>query len=190
MRKRCTKCGETKPLTEFYKRSDGAAEPYRGRCKTCSRRGAGQNARRREIRKERPESAILSQMIQRCHNPSNPAFSNYGGRGIVVCDRWRESLSNFLEDLGPRPGRNYSVDRIDNDGNYEPGNCRWASRREQNRNTRQNVQLTIDGRTQCRTAWAEETGVPAAVIRDRMEKLGWDAKRAVHTPVRECRRAS
>lgn len=75
-------------------------------------------------------------MRQRCSNPRNPMWHNYGGRGIQVCARWINSFENFLADVGHRPGRGYSLDRIDNDRGYEPGNVRWATAKEQGRNTR------------------------------------------------------
>ena len=73
-------------------------------------------------------------MLQRCYNPKNPCYKNYGGRGIIVCDRWKEFV-NFLADMGERPA-GMSLDRINNDGNYEPGNCRWATRKQQSQNRR------------------------------------------------------
>jgi hypothetical protein len=75
-------------------------------------------------------------MIQRCTNPRATSFKNYGARGIVVCDRWRTSFEAFLADMGPRPSAQHSLDRRENNGNYEPGNCRWSTKIEQVRNSR------------------------------------------------------
>jgi hypothetical protein len=84
-----------------------------------------------------PEFAAWQQLNKRCYVEDDQSFKHYGGRGIKVCDRWRESFANFFADMGPRPGKEYSIDRYpDNDGNYEPGNCRWTTDAQQCRNTR------------------------------------------------------
>jgi hypothetical protein len=184
--KTCTSCRLDKPLSEFYPRSDGTG--YRSRCRQCNRRSPEQNERRRERHAERPERHVLETMIQRCHNPKNPSYPDYGARCITVCAAWRNSFDAFFAHVGPRPSPAHMIERGNNAVGYEPGNVRWATRTEQNRNTRQNVLITVGDRTQCRTEWSGETGVPANVIRDRMEKLGWSAERAVFTPVRAQRR--
>ena len=75
-------------------------------------------------------------MKDRCYNPNNKSYKDYGGRGITVCDRWKDSFENFLEDMGPKPSSKHSIDRINNDKKYEPNNCKWATQTEQNRNKR------------------------------------------------------
>jgi DNA-binding MarR family transcriptional regulator len=111
----------------------------------ASRRGPG-SARKHghaHISRTSPTYRCWGAMIQRCTNQNNAHFSNYGGRGISVCDRWL-AFANFLEDMGERPN-GMTLDRIDNDGNYEPGNCRWATRKEQAGNTRVTKHVVLDG---------------------------------------------
>jgi len=83
-----------------------------------------------------PVRMVWRQMIHRCHNPKSSNYANYGARGIAVCDEWRASFNAFMSDMGLRPSAAHSIDRIDNDGNYEPGNCRWATIAEQSRKKR------------------------------------------------------
>lgn len=121
-------------------------------------------------------------MNERCRNPRHRCYENYGARGISVCDRWRDSYENFLADMGERPSRSHSIDRYpDMNGNYEPGNCRWATSREQNRNRRSSRRLTIDGKTMCVVEWAEAVGVNSSTLRDRIHN-GWPERDAVMTP--------
>jgi hypothetical protein len=95
----------------------------------------------------------------RCYNARNKHFKNYGGRGIVVCDRWLESFENFLEDMGLRPC-NYSIDRFpNNDGNYEPSNCRWATKKEQEKNKRTNRYIEHNGKKLTITDWSKIIGI-------------------------------
>lgn len=115
---------------------------------------------------------------------NNISYSNYGGRGITVCDAWVHDFSAFLADVGARPSARYSIDRINNDGNYEPGNVRWATRTEQRRNNRQGVKVvTCRGRQQIIGEWAAESGVSEDAIAGRLRK-GWPAERAIFEPVR------
>lgn len=136
--------------------------------------------------KSLPEYNSWRGMRKRCYAPRARNYDCYGGRGIQVCDRWRESFSAFLEDMGPRPGPGYSLDRINNDGNYEPGNCRWATASMQMRNARTNVIVTIGEKTQSITEWCEDTGVPRNVAFERIRR-GWRADVAVTKPVKPCR---
>ena len=117
-------------------------------------------------------------MIRRCSDPLDLGFMRYGGRNIIVCMRWRKSFRAFAEDLGERPSPRHSIDRIDNNGNYEPGNVRWATRKEQQRNRRGNHLVTANGITRSVAEWSEALGVNWATVAQRL-KLGWSPERAV-----------
>lgn len=118
-------------------------------------------------------------MKQRCENAMGPRFRDYGGRGIVVCEQWRASFAAFLVDMGRRPSPDHSLDRIDNNGNYEPGNCRWATRVEQARNRSNARLLTLDGTTLNLAVWAEMQGIQEATIRARITRRGWSVSDAL-----------
>jgi hypothetical protein len=124
---------------------------------------------------------VWQAMITRCCNQNQPGYKNYGGRGIRVCDRWRNSFEAFIEDMGERPGPGYSLDRIDNDGNYEPGNCRWATRTEQRRNCRHLIKVMFEGREYLLFDLAKEHGLKPLTVRARLE-AGWTLEEAVLTP--------
>jgi hypothetical protein len=100
-----------------------------------------------------PEYMAWSGARQRCHNPKNPAYYRYGGRGIEVCDRWRNNFAAFLEDMGRRPSADHSLDRKDNDKGYEPGNCRWATMIEQQHNRRPWGKAGLKGAVKVRRRW-------------------------------------
>lgn len=109
-------------------------------------------------------------MKDRCRNPNNARFHRYGGRGITVCDRWQE-FDNFFADMGDPPA-GMTLDRIDTDGNYEPTNCRWASRKQQQNNMSTNTHVTHNGKTQTLAEWAAELGIPYSRIVYRHTR-GW-----------------
>jgi len=120
-------------------------------------------------------------MLARCRNPEYESYSHYGGRGIKVCDRWL-TYENFLSDMGRKPSKQHSIDRIDNDGDYCPGNCRWATQSEQNRNTSRNLMLTFNGLTMCAADWGDSLGIPGGEISRRIRR-GWTVQRALETPL-------
>lgn len=118
-------------------------------------------------------------MKYRCYNVNNPSYAKYGGRGIKVCDRWlgRHGFVNFYKDMGDRPIYT-SIDRIDNNGDYTPENCRWATREEQQNNTRRCRLIEYNGRTQNLTQWARELSINPNTLTKRLNK-GWSIERAL-----------
>jgi hypothetical protein len=129
-----------------------------------------------------PEYLIWQGMIQRCTNRRHITFGRYGGRGIKVCARWMGSFEAFFEDMGPKPSPSHSLDRYpDRDGNYEPGNVRWATSKEQTRNTRRNHWITYRGETLSMIEWAERLGMSYHLIRNRL-KCGWGVEETMETP--------
>ena len=126
-----------------------------------------------------PEYRAWQDMNQRCSNPNSQRWDRYGGRGIEC--RFT-SFEQFLAEIGPRPSPRHSVDRIDNEGHYEPGNVRWALSKPQQRNLSTNHLLTWQGRTQCVSAWAEELGMKRDALWGRLRR-GWSIERALSQPV-------
>lgn len=120
-------------------------------------------------------------MKTRCYNSNIPQFKYYGGRGIKVCERWINSFEAFLHDMGPRPA-GHTIDRKDNNGDYEPSNCRWLPKAKQARNKRNNHNLTFNGKSQCIEAWADETGITRAAITQRINILKWPVEAALTLP--------
>jgi hypothetical protein len=126
-----------------------------------------------------PEYNVYNAMRNRCESPKNNSYERYGGRGIKVCERWKESFLNFYEDMGQRPSPSHSIERNDNDGDYEPGNCRWATDKEQCRNRRSTVMLTHNGRTQSMLDWADELGINRYTIMRRWQR-GFTVEQILH----------
>ena len=128
---------------------------------------------------------VFNSMRNRCYSVNNNSYHNYGGRGIAICDEWLNDVTVFIEwahNNGYAEG--LTIDRIDVNGNYEPSNCRWITKKEQSRNLRRNTKLTLNGRTQLLCEWSEETGIKASTLCYRLYKLGWSVEKALTTPVR------
>lgn len=126
-------------------------------------------------------------MRTRCNNARNHKFPDYGGRGIKVCARW-DSFEAFLADMGQRPTPRHTIERIDNDGDYTPENCRWATAAEQARNRRSTKPVTINGETRLLTEWFEVAAVSPVGFYDRIRR-GWSVEKALFTPSRTIKSA-
>ncbi len=116
------------------------------------------------------EYRIWKLMRQRCMNPRNAKYHRYGGRGIIICERWND-FQSFLIDMGPAPSSKHTIERVDNNGAYEPGNCRWATRKEQSRNTSQNRVIEWCGEKMCLSAWAERLGLQVWTLLKRLDRM-------------------
>ena len=125
-----------------------------------------------------------SDMKARCNTPTHKSYPRYGGRGITVCARWQDSFLNFIEDMGTKPSSELSLDRIDNDGDYEPDNCHWTNQVAQARNTSVNRLVTYKGQTKCMAEWLEVLNLPRQTMEDRIDK-GWSVEKAFETPIKE-----
>lgn len=172
-------CGTEKVVFAEYMKA--------GRVVSCGCRGVecrrfGGGSKRSHLPEVQRTRGIWRNISDRCHNPQSTNYPGYGGRGIAVCDRWRASFDDFLEDVGVPPSIDHSLDRYpDQNGNYEPGNVRWATTAEQARNKRNNRNLTHDGRTQCLEDWSRELGLAPGALGARL-KAGWSVERALTTP--------
>lgn len=124
------------------------------------------------------EYMIWIDMKRRCYDVKNNAFSLYGGRGITVCPTWVDSFQAFYADMGPRPSARHTIDRVDNNGPYAPGNCRWATMTEQNSNKRTNIYLTVGGETHTLAEWTRQLGMRRGTVGRRL-RHGWSPEDAV-----------
>lgn len=164
IQKVCSDCGNRAP--HYW--VNGKRKRVSAYCKECS-----------QLR------VVHRMMLRRCEDTTHPRFHAYGGRGISVCDAWH-SFAIWRQDMGPRPD-GATLERLDNDGNYAPENCRWATRTEQNRNRRNNVVLEIDGRAQTLAEWANEKEINVTTLWDRLQR-GDAPEVAINTPVDVTRR--
>ena len=133
--------------------------------------------------------SIWANMKNRCNLPTSTEYARYGARGIRVCDEWQDDFMAFYNWAIANGYRDdLTLDRENNDGNYEPSNCRWATSHEQTRNTRHNRMLEHNGETHCITDWSAITGIPKALIGQRIDRLGWTIDKALTTPVRKTKK--
>lgn len=130
---------------------------------------------------QRAEYRVWQSAKERCHNPKNPHYKNYGGRGIVMSPEWRSDYVAFIRDMGPRPTPKHTVERRLNDGPYSKDNCYWATRAEQTRNMRSNVWLMVNGERILLNDAAKRYGINLGTLRQRL-RMGWSEQRAVTTP--------
>lgn len=169
-------CGIRKPVRASHLRAGTS------RSCGCIQRETAANLKLKHGKAHIAEYKIWSQMRTRCGNPNAQKYHVYGGRGITVCERWA-SFANFYADMGPRPSSKHSIDRFpDNNGNYEPGNCRWATQREQMNNLRTSRWLTFDGVTHTLTEWARLLGLNPSTLAGRLDR-GWSVEDAFRKPV-------
>lgn len=169
-------CGKTKVVKGSSLRS-GATKScgcYKKECNSISR-----NIKHGMTKKGSPRNCYTSwvSMRTRCKNRFHKAYHRYGGRGIKICKRW-DDFQNFLADMGMRP-EGMELDRINNDGDYEPSNCRWATCKQQGRNRNNNRILTVGGESRCLSEWSELTGTKKTTIRERLRRR-WSEKEAIY----------
>lgn len=129
----------------------------------------------------RPEYWVWRDIKQRCLNPKNQAYRNYGGRGIRVAVKWL-SFEGFFADMGSRPSSNHTIERKDNDGDYCASNCVWIPRAQQQDNTRQCQRTTMNGETHSTAEWCRRLGLSYRTVQQRIGRYGWDAVVALTTP--------
>lgn len=150
----CTSCCETVKNIRVYDLTGGKTRM----CKRCS----VQATRSSHGMSDTAEYNTWIHMLQRCHNPNNKDYKHYGGRGIEVCDIWRESFEAFYMSVGPKPAPEYTIERMDYNKGYEPGNVKWATRQEQVLNQRDNVNITVGEETKTVSQWAKDPRCPVS----------------------------
>ena|SRR5688572_1616229 len=171
---RCTVCGENF-LTYPYRVKNNTAKYCSYPCRNSSYTSAiGE--------KQYPfEYHCWQSLKDRCLNPNNSSYKNYGQRGIKVCSSWAQSFATFLSDIGPRPSKSHSIDRIDNNGDYSPDNVKWSLPSEQARNTRRTKFLTYNNKTLCLLDWSILLKIPWNTLDSRLRK-GWSIEKTLTTP--------
>ena len=180
--KTCVHCKQVKPISEFYKHK-GRATGSQKRCKTCSKQCYhGLSGTKFYLR--------WQNLKNRCYSPNYPDYKYYGARGIFMCERWRNSFSDFHNDTIATYEEGLTLDRIDNDGPYSPKNCRWATRKEQSRNRNYCRQITIAGETRTLWEWLQIYSIKRSTYGVRRHVYGWPIIKAITKPVRKYKRYS
>lgn len=128
------------------------------------------------------EYSIYIDIKKRCYTKTSTHYKDYGGRGITICQEWLDDFMNFYNDMGEKPGDEYSIDRIDNNGNYSKENCKWSTQSQQCRNRRSSVKLEFNGVTKNLIDWAEELGFSYDLLWDRIFAQKWSIEKALTTP--------
>lgn len=154
-----------------------------GNTKSCGCKKYEGNRRSHGLSKS-SEYHIWNDIKQRCHNSNNSAYYNYGSRGIRVCNRWLNSFEDFITDMGNRPSHKHTIDRIDNNGDYSPENCRWATRKEQSRNTGRTKIIEWKNEYHCLKDWSKIIGINYSTLQNRF-KGGWSIEKAFTQPVQK-----
>lgn len=155
-----------------------------GHTKSCGCFMKESHAKRKFIHgmSDTSEYSVWEGIIQRCTNPNNQAFKDYGGRNIGVCSKWKNDFMAFFNDMGKKPSPKLTIERVDNNKGYFPENCVWASRKNQSNNRRNNWAITFNGITLNITQWAEKVGIDREILRARVDKLKWSIEDALYTP--------
>lgn len=169
---RCS-CGDERDIQSASLRSGGTTM-----CKPCRSKRLETHAMSRTT-----EYKVWLGIKQRCLNPRNSSWLNYGGRGVTISPIFKGSFEAFLAEIGPRPTRGHTVDRIDNQCGYEPGNIRWSTAQEQALNTRRNVRWEHDGKRLTISQWGTKLGVDPNTLRQRVVECGWTVEKALTTPI-------
>lgn len=130
-----------------------------------------------------PEYQTWNDMIKRCTNPNNKSFKNYGGRGITIYEKWRKSFYEFYNYIGNRPTPKHTIERINNNLGYIPGNIKWATCKEQNNNRRSNHQITFNGETMNVSQWAKKLGIKRATLNSRIVLMNWPIEKALNKQI-------
>ena len=156
-----------------------------GKTKSCGCMGRERLIERNFVhgRTGSPEYATWKSIIKRCTNPNDISFKNYGERGIKVCEEWMNDFMAFFNYIGPKPTQKHSIERINNNRNYQPGNVKWATQKQQCNNKRNNHRITLNGQTMTITQWADFVGIPPKTLHNRIN-LGWPPVKAIFQPVR------